>query len=387
MDDEGMMKKILVVDDVAENRILVKTILQKRLPGNEILMASSGPQALEIAHDSEPDVVLLDVFMPQMDGFEVCKRLKESDKTINIPVLMISAYGNDPKIRIEGLNLGADAFLIKPFDQAELIALVKVLLRIKEAEEKLRQQNARLKHDVHAQVELNQQREEHLRQIRKYQKRLKQLNLELIMAEENERKRIAGYIHDGFGQQLSIVFLKLSMLQNIELEDRVRKIIDESSGLINEAINASRSLTHDLSPSILFELGLVAAIKWKLSQMQEEFGLRTRMKSDLESIDLSHEVKILLYRIICELLNNVVKHAEASEVAVELNKYEDSLYIAVKDNGKGFEYDQETSLTEFGGYGLFSITEKLDSMNGKLHVQSRHNAGSVVKILISLNDQ
>ncbi|MDZ7743767.1 MAG: response regulator [Bacteroidota bacterium] len=381
------MKKILVVDDIAENRVLVSTVLQKRLPGNEVFMASTGPQALEIALEKGPDVILLDVFMPGMDGFEVCKRLKESEETRNIPVLMISAYGNDAKIRIEGLNVGADAFLTKPFNQAELVALVKVLLRIKEAEEKLREQNMRLSHEVRAQLELNKQREEHLKQIRKYQNRLKQLNLALIMAEENERKRIAGYIHDGFGQQLSIVFLKLSMLQNVDLEPRARKIIDESSGLINEAIKASRSLTHDLSPSILFELGLVAAIKWKLSQMQEEFGVRARMKSDLESIDLSHEMKILLYRIICELLNNVVKHAEASEVAVELNKYEESLYIAVKDNGKGFDYDRDKNLTEFGGYGLFSITEKLDSMNGKLHVQSGQNAGSVVKILIPLKDQ
>lgn len=109
------MKKILAIDDVETNLLLIKSILDKKLSGYKVLLANSGMEGLEMARKKMSDTILLDVYMPDIDGFEVCRILKSDKVTRNIPVLMISAYGQDSKVRVKGLNAGADAFTPKPY--------------------------------------------------------------------------------------------------------------------------------------------------------------------------------------------------------------------------------------------------------------------------------
>lgn len=135
------MKKILAIDDVETNLLLIKSILDKKLSGYKVLLANSGMEGLEMARKEIPDTILLDVYMPDIDGFEVCRILKSDKVTRNIPELMISAYGQDSKVRVKGLNASADAFTPKPYQMDELVALVNVMLRIKNAEDLLRKQN------------------------------------------------------------------------------------------------------------------------------------------------------------------------------------------------------------------------------------------------------
>ena len=132
------MKKILVIDDQKDNLILITAILKNFLPEYKILTAQSGPEGIETAKREEPDTILLDIVMPKMDGYEVCKHLKEGELTKHIPIVFITGIKTDPKSRIKGLEIGADAFLSKPINQAELSAQIKVMLRIKYAEDKLR---------------------------------------------------------------------------------------------------------------------------------------------------------------------------------------------------------------------------------------------------------
>lgn len=132
------MKKILAIDDQQGNLTTIKAVLKVHLQDCKVLTALSGKEGIEIARKEQPDTILLDIIMPEMDGYEVCKRLKDDKLTKHIPIIMITAIKTDTKSRVKGLNLGADAFLSKPIDAIELSVQVNVMLRIKEVEDKLR---------------------------------------------------------------------------------------------------------------------------------------------------------------------------------------------------------------------------------------------------------
>jgi two-component system cell cycle response regulator len=127
--------RVLIVDDIPTN----VRLLEARLTAEyyEVVTASSGPQALEICNTSDVDIVLLDVMMPDMDGFEVCRRLKSNPKTHHVPVLMVTAL-DQPSDRVKGLDVGADDFLTKPVDDMQLMARVKSLVRLKSLTDELR---------------------------------------------------------------------------------------------------------------------------------------------------------------------------------------------------------------------------------------------------------
>ncbi len=135
------MKKILAIDDQHDNLVIIKAVVVNNIPDCEVYLASSGNEGIELAKDIQPDVILLDIIMPVMDGYATCEILKNNEATKHIPVIMITAIRTDSKSRIKGLNLGADAFLSKPIDSVEFTAQVGVMLRIKAAEDGLRNKN------------------------------------------------------------------------------------------------------------------------------------------------------------------------------------------------------------------------------------------------------
>lgn len=132
------MKKILAIDDQPINLITVKAIIDANLRDCEALTANTGAKGIEAAINQQPDTILLDIVMPGMDGFEVCKILKNDDRTKHIPIIMVSAIKIDKESRIKGLTVGADSFITKPIDPDELAVQINVMLRIKAAEDKLR---------------------------------------------------------------------------------------------------------------------------------------------------------------------------------------------------------------------------------------------------------
>lgn len=366
------MKRILAIDDDIHNLLLIKAVLTKNIPDCTVVTAQLGSDGIEVAKEIKPDVILLDILMPGMNGFDVCKVLKEDEITKEIPVLLVSALGQNYENRIKGLNMGAEAFITKPFENPELISQVKVLLRIKEAEDLLRKKNEDLEKSLEA--------------IKNDQKKLKKLNSELLTAEERERRRIAEYLHDGIGPILSLANINLSSLQNKDLGHDVQGPIHKATGLLNDAIVRSRTLTYDLSPPVLYELGLIPAIKWKLEQLNKIHHINTNFQSSIEKLKIETDLSILVYRILCEFLTNVIKHAEASHVEVMVDKDEHYYYFSVKDNGKGFEYEGKSSVMETNSYGLFSIYERLEPIEGNLIIESKLKEGTKTTVSIPIKN-
>lgn len=347
------MKKILVIDDNQGNLDLIFILLKKDFPDYEVILSLSGREGVEIAQKAIPDTILLDIMMPEMDGFEVCHHLKGNESTRHIPILLVSAM-TEKSYLVKGLNAGADAFISKPVDRSQLKAQVNVMLRIKNAEDMLRKRN----------------------------EKLRDLNFELTIAEELGRRKMAEYLHDGLGQTISIAALKLSSIARAGLPPAVTKTLDESAELLRLAISDSRALVYDLSPPILYELGLIAAIKWKLEQIEKKNSIQTGFRSNEDAINLETELKILIFRMVCELLNNAVKHAGADLITVEMMNNAQHIVIKVIDNGKGFDLNQSSPLSDPGGFGLFSINERLDALQGSMTIDSAPSKGAKITITV-----
>ena len=147
------MKKILAIDDQRDNLTTIVAVLKSQLKDIEVITAISGMEGIEKAKAQLPDTIILDVIMPTMDGFDTCIKLKEDNSTKHIPIIMLTAIKTDADSRAKGLLLGADAFLSKPIDPVELSAQTKVMLRIKDAEDKLRSEKSQLEKEVKARTQ------------------------------------------------------------------------------------------------------------------------------------------------------------------------------------------------------------------------------------------
>lgn len=141
-------RKILIVDDKADNLLALRALLRNLRPHYNIETISNGADGITCAQEWHPDIILLDISMPGLDGYEVCHRLKKNPDVAHIPVILLTAYQTDTHSRVRGLEEGADAFLTKPVEPGELIAQITAMLRIKDAEDILRTQKSQLEDKV-----------------------------------------------------------------------------------------------------------------------------------------------------------------------------------------------------------------------------------------------
>jgi signal transduction histidine kinase len=219
-----------------------------------------------------------------------------------------------------------------------------------------------------------------------YQSQLRSMALELTMTGESERRQIATALHDGIGQTLAITKLKLSSLRQQLTDDGSRRQLDDIRELIEDAIHDTRSLTFDLSPPVLYELGFEAAVEWLLDQMHERYGLVCEFADDGGPRMQDDEVRVLLFRGVRELLMNVVKHAQAIRVRVTIAHPDGSIEVSVEDDGCGFDTTKTTSAQRrHDGFGLFTIRERLDHLGGRMQITSSHDRGTCVTITVPMN--
>jgi signal transduction histidine kinase len=320
--------------------------------GYEIELAKDGLQALNMLEELQPDLILLDVMMPGMTGFEVCRRVRSTPGLAEVPILMITAL-DDRASLLQGLEAGADDFLRKPVDRHELAARVRTIIRLNR---------------YHTLVE---QRET----LRKMAERM-------VTAQEEERQRISRELHDDLGQALTTHLLSLRDLQS-DLTLPVEVLFERMQSLYEQSYEISvkiRRLAHDLRPPVLDALGLKIAMKTYCT----EFTRRTHLPIDLvidPSLPLLPDIyNVTLYRALQEALNNIVKHAQATQVWVEFSMEDAMVSLTVQDNGKGFREDQGQS----NGIGLSGLRERLMIAGGKLNIESSPNMGTILTVELPL---
>lgn len=211
-----------------------------------------------------------------------------------------------------------------------------------------------------------------------YRDSLRSLAAELALAEERERRRIAVGIHDHVSQALALTKLKLGMLGQTAPEESPATIA-ELTALTDEVIGYTRTLTFELSPPILYELGLEAALEWLCHQSSTRYGFECNFSDDGESKPLGEEMRALLFEGTRELLVNASKHGQPTEVHIGISREDDKVRIEVRDNGRGFDTERlQEHAPKPDGFGLFNLRERLQYLGGSMTVESSPGAGTHV---------
>jgi PAS domain S-box-containing protein len=221
------------------------------------------------------------------------------------------------------------------------------------------------------------------KKIISYQKKLRLLTSRLSLDEERKRHLCATNLHDHIGQVLLFIRLKIGKL----LQDRDEKDPDlqEIINLIDQVIKCTRSLIYELSPPILYELGLEDSIEWLSDNLAKQHGIKVKLNRDNNAKSLNTEMSILLFQAVREVFDNIVKHAKARVATTSIKRDGNDLLVIVEDDGVGFD-PQITDLKSHKdhGLGLFGIGERLEHVGGRFAVESNLGKGTIVTISLPM---
>lgn len=206
----------------------------------------------------------------------------------------------------------------------------------------------------------------------------------ILEAEEKERRRIAQDLHDGVGQLLSAAKLNLSNLDSKfpEKNQDQETAMQNALMLLDDSVKEVRTVSHNMMPNTLIKLGLASAVREFITKL----GNAPTLKVDLEIVGLDtrldNQVETILYRVIQEIINNIIKHAHASHISMQLIRHETELNVMIEDNGVGFD---ASNIDDFEGLGLKGINTRIEFLNGSVHFDSAPGRGTTVIIDVPIN--
>lgn len=218
--------------------------------------------------------------------------------------------------------------------------------------------------------------------------KMKKVSFELVWAEERERERIAGGLHDQVGQSLLLAKMKLDALADRISSKPLRSSLEEASSLVETSIHDIRSLTFRMRPPILDTAGIDTALEWLCSSITNDYKLRVDFVNDCQPKPLSTEVRYSLYQAVRELLLNVVKHAKTETAQLSLKTDNHALVVHIADHGTGFSHpDAGPRGVSSGGYGLFNVQQRIEQMGGRFALESAPGKGTSVTLRVPFNEQ
>ncbi len=221
--------------------------------------------------------------------------------------------------------------------------------------------------------------------LRASESHLRSLSFELLRAQEKERRRIAGDLHDDLGQALTSAKLQLAFVRKKlpEGEQELQADCDSAIQHLVQVLEKVRNLSRDLNPIIVEDLGFRAALQWLVDGFARTTGARVSMTVDEIDPLISKEAAVVLYRIFQETLTNIGRHADAKKVSVMIRKQDGDISFSVTDDGKGFKAAEATS-GKFAGLGLLTMRERVHMLGGKFHLSSESGSGTRLSFSIPI---
>ena len=348
------MSTVLIVDDDPTAREALVAILEGE--GYDLHLAKDGIQALQTLNQLQPDLILLDVMMPGMTGFEVCQRIRATPALAEVPIILLTAL-DDPDSRLRGIESGADDFLSKPPDRRELIARVRTITRLNR-----------------------------YRTLMEQRENIRRMAERVVAAQEEERQRISRELHDDLGQALTTHLITLRNLQQDlslpkqTLFERLQSLYDQSY----EIFVKLRGIARDLRPPVLDALGLKVAMQTYCTEFTRRTHLPVIFEADTSLAELPDAYNITLYRTLQEALTNVIRHAHATQVWVDLSTDDDQVTLTIQDNGVGFGVGGEKPGSN--GIGLAGLRERITIAGGTLTVSSTPKRGTILSAQFPWSD-
>jgi PAS domain S-box-containing protein len=221
----------------------------------------------------------------------------------------------------------------------------------------------------------------------KSESNLRALAIEISRVEEGERQRLALFLHDEIGQSLALIRMMFGSLAPDSKLKTEKLIIQQIRDLLEKVIDQTHTLTFELSPPVLHQLGLEAAIEWAGEKLSRDHGIEFVFNDDGRTKPLDADRKALLFRWVRELMMNILKHAKARKMTVSLNRTHNQLAVIVEDNGIGFDTSLLKKRPDTVGFGLFSIRERLAAIGGTFDLWSEPGRGTRLTLSVSLKDE
>lgn len=343
---------ILMVDDQPAKLLTYEVMLAEL--GENLLKATSAREALEILLKNDVAVVLMDVSMPDIDGFELAEMIRQHPRFQRTAIIFISAVHLTDLDRLKGYQRGAVDYLSVP--------VVPELLRAK----------------VTVFTELHRQ----AKQLEALNRELRRLSGHLMTSQDEERRRFARELHDSIGQELAAAKIMLDTMQRHSAINGNGKIAFEASQVIDRAIRQVRSISHLLHPPLLDEGGLVSALRWFLDGVKERSGIETTLNLyPREFPRLAGPLERTVFRIVQEALTNVYRHSGARKAAVIVRQKDSKLIVQVLDDGKGVS--EQTLQLQPGsiGVGIGGMRERARELGGELRML-KGDPGTTVEVVI-----
>ena len=359
---------VLLVDDEPGNLLALEALLEPL--GQNLLSARSGEEALRLLLDHNPAVVVLDVRMPGMDGFETARLIRGRERSRYLPIIFLTGVSREMESAFRGYEVGAVDYLMKPAVPEVLRSKVSVFVE-------LHRKNAALA------IEINERRLAEQR-LRESELQLRALAARLISVREEERTRIAREIHDELGQVLTGLKMDVMWLRKhidkehkplLEKTETMRRLIDSTMQVV-------RRISTGMRPEILDDMGLVAAIGWQAKEFQKRLGIRCRVELPAEHPELGSALATAVFRIFQEILTNIARHAGASSVSVQLGISKERLTLEVADDGSGIA-DGAVHARE--SLGLLGMQERAQLFGGEVEIRGTPGHGTTVSLAIPLS--
>jgi signal transduction histidine kinase len=405
MPEKAERLHILLIEDNEHDRIAFQRAIEKECVGCGLTVCERAELAEHLLKraDNAFDIVVLDYDLPGMNGLDFFKKVRRQQ---NLPPFVMLTGAGSERIAVKSLQAGIHDYVVKDTGLGYLnllpVVLTGAVRRYRndlarqaaeaalkrahaELESKIRERTADLAMTVQAleiEIEEHRQTEAALRQS---QNQLRQLSHKILDAQENERKMVAQEIHDSISGSLAAIKLVLeeklaSMGQNptanvISLE----KIISH----IEEIIKESRRISAHLRPSLLDDLGLLATIDWLGREFEQLHpNLKIERQLDVTEDQIPEMLKVVIYRVLQEAMNNVAKHSGATRVRLLLTVWNNRIELTVADNGCGFDPAQKKAFesSAVSGFGLSGMEDRTQLCDGKFEIFSEKGKGTTVHI-------
>jgi signal transduction histidine kinase len=339
---------ILMVDDQPGKLLSYEAMLGEL--GENLIKAQSGMEALEHLLKTDIALVLMDVSMPGMDGFETAQMIHEHPRFQNTPIVFVSGIHVTDLDRVKGYRHGAVDYVSVPVVPELLRAKVKVFV-----------------------------------ELRRKTQQLEMLNARMTVLRDEERRHIARELHDSVGQLLVAISMNTVLVQaeSHKLSPDAAKRVSENAAMVAEASKQIRTISHLLHPPLLDEVGLASALRWYVEGFSERSKIDAKLDIPQDFAGLSKEAELSIFRVVQECLTNIHRHAGSSTAGIRVVQDEACLRVEIEDAGKGMPFEKESAFGSpaYTGVGLSGMRERLRQLGGTLHVQSNSPGTRVTAIL------
>lgn len=342
---------LLLVEDDEVDREVIRRHLGTEYKVHEV---TSGQEAIRLCQEMRPDCVLLDYRLPDGDGLSLLPTFLERF----IPVVITTGIEN-PEVIVEAMRHGAQDYLVK-----SQITRVSLTHAIGQSIDKVKL----------------------LQTVSTKNHQLRELASALTLAEQRERQRVSQILHDHVQQMLHGIQLRTHLLTldaPPSMHPSLQEHLTAMQELVNAAIQATRTLTVELSPPVLQREGLTSAFRWLADHMAEMHTLDVELNVQDNCPLPNGDLAVLLFQATRELLFNVVKHATIKRARLSLHEQEEMMIVCVADDGIGFDAATGVRLPQkIGGFGLANIQHRLNLFGGSMAIESQVGKGTSITLIV-----